>query len=136
MDFIVINDRAEKLATLTPDCELPKPVFTSGQATLYGEIVCIDEVDAKVEAKLISGITIYCHYEVSLASHLGSLLHNTVGLEGKARWNSRTFEIAEFLVTGIVPYEATSLGESFESLKWIKKFKHENEHNYRGEECF
>lgn len=118
-DFIVTNGRVEKLATLTPDFELPKPIYLIGQTTIFGEIVRVGGVEPKVEVKAISGQTIYCPFDISLASQLGSLLYQLVGLEGEARWDSRTHEIVDFLVTGISPYRNTPLLEAFQSLSEI-----------------
>jgi len=131
-DFIVINGRAEKLATLTPDYEIPKPVFISGQTTVYGQIVRVGGVEPKVEVKLISGITIYCPFDVSLASRLGSLLYNTVGLNGEAHWNPRTYEIEEFRVTDIAPYKETPLVEAFQSISKIAGKYYDDIENVTG----
>jgi hypothetical protein len=118
-DFIVINGRAETLATLTPDYELPKPAFLIGQTTVYGEIVRVGGVEPKVEVKLISGATIYCPFDISLASLLGSLLYKLVGLEGEARWDPRTHEIDDFRVIGVSPFRDGSVVEAFQSLSNI-----------------
>ena len=118
-DFIVANGKVEILATLTPDFELPRPIYLNGQTTIFGEIVRVGGVEPKVEVKLISGQTIYCPFDISLASRLGSLLYQLVGLEGEAKWDPRTYEIEDFRLTGISPYRDTPLPEAFQSLSEI-----------------
>jgi hypothetical protein len=118
-DFIVINGRSETLATLTPDFEIPKSIYLNGQTTIFGEIVRVGGVEPKVEVKTISGKTIYCPFEFSLASQLGSLLYKLVGLDGDARWDARTFEIEEFRVTSISEYRQTPLIDAFQSLSEV-----------------
>ncbi len=115
-DFIIVNGKSKTLATLTPDFELPKPVYLTGQTTVFGEIVRVGGVEPKVEIKTISGQTIYCPFDFSLASQLGALLYQLVGLDGVARWNARTFEIEDFRVTGISEYRNSSLIDTFQSL--------------------
>jgi len=115
-DFIVINGKSKNLATLTADFELPKPGFISGETTIYGEIVRVGGVEPKVEVKTISGQTLYCPFEFELASQLGALLYQLVGLDGDARWNTQNFEIEDFRVTGISDFRNTPLLEAFQSL--------------------
>lgn len=118
-DFIVLNGKSKTLATLTPDFELPKTVYITGQTTIYGEIVRVGGVEPKVEVKMISGQTIYCPFEIGLASQLGALLYQLVGLDGDARWNTQNFEIEDFRVTAVSDYRNTSLVDAFQSLSDI-----------------
>jgi hypothetical protein len=118
-DFIVINGKSKNLATLTADFELPKPGFISGETTIYGEIVRVGGVEPKVEVKTISGKTLYCPFEFELASQLGALLYQLVGLDGDARWNTQNFEIEDFRVTGISDFRNTPLVEAFQSLSEV-----------------
>jgi len=118
-DFIVVNGISRNLATLTSDFELPKPVHITGQTTIYGEIVRVGGVEPKVEIKTISGQTLYCPFEIELASQLGSLLYQLVGLDGNARWNTQNFEIEDFRVTGISIYRDIPMIEAFQSLSEI-----------------
>ncbi len=118
-DFIVINGKSKNLATLTVDFELPKPGFISGETTIYGEIVRVGGVEPKVEVKTISGQTLYCPFEFELASQLGALLYQLVGLDGDARWNTQNFEIEDFRVTGISDFRNTPLLEAFQSLSEV-----------------
>ncbi len=118
-DFIVVNGKSKNLATLTPDFELPKPGHITGQTTIYGEIVRVGGVEPKVEVKLISGQTLYCPFDFELASQLGVLLYQMVGLDGDARWNTQNFEIEDFRVTGISDYRNVPLSDAFQSLSEI-----------------
>jgi len=118
-DFIIINGKSRSLATLTSDFELPKPVYITGKTTIYGEIVRVGGVEPKVEVKTISGETLYCPFEFELASQLGSLLYQLIGLDGDARWNTQNFEIEDFRVTGISNYRDIPLIEAFQSLSEI-----------------
>lgn len=118
-DFIIVNGKSKTLATLTPDFEIPKQVYITGQTTVYGEIVRVGGVEPKVEVKTISGQTIYCPFEIELASQLGALLYQLVGLDGVARWNAQNFEIEEFRVTGVSEYRNGSLIDAFQSLREI-----------------
>lgn len=118
-DFMIINGKSNTLATLTPDFEIPKQVYIAGQTTVYGEIVRVGGVEPKVEVKTISGQTIYCPFEIELASQLGALLYQLVGLDGVARWNAKNFEIEEFRVTGVSEYRNGSLIDAFQSLSEI-----------------
>ena len=122
VDFIVVNGKPKNLATLTPDFELPTPVYITGQTTIYGEIVRVGGVDPKVEIKTISGQTLFCPFEIGLASQLGSLLYQLVGLDGDARWDTQNFEIEDFRVTGITDYRDTPLIEAFRSLSEISDY--------------
>lgn len=118
-DFIVVNGKSKNLATLTSDFELPKPTYITGQTTIYGEIVRVGGVEPKVEVKTISGQTLYCPFEFELASRLGALLYQLVGLDGDARWNTHNFEIEDFRVTGISNFSDTPIVEAFQSLSEV-----------------
>lgn len=118
-DFVVVNGKSKTLATLTPDFEIPKPVYLTGQTRIFGQIVRVGGVEPKVEVKTISEKTLYCPFEIELASQLGARLYQLVGLDGVARWNAQNFEIEEFRVTGISEYQNSSLLDAFQSLSEI-----------------
>jgi hypothetical protein len=118
-DFIVVNGKSKTLATLTPEFELPKPGYITGQTTIYGKIVRVGGVDPKVEVKTISEQTLYCPFEVELASQLGARLYQLVGLNGEARWNTHSLEIIDFRVTEISDYQETSIVDAFQSLSEV-----------------
>jgi hypothetical protein len=115
----VVNGKPKTLATLTPDFEIPKPGYITGQTTIYGEVVRVGGVEPKVEIKTIAGQTLYCPFELKLASQLGALLYQLIGLDGDARWNTQSFEIEDFRVTGISEYRDISLIDAFQSLSAI-----------------
>lgn len=118
-DFIVVNGHSETIATLTSSFVIPKPTYINGQTTIYGQIVRVGGVEPKVEVKTISGQTIFCPFDVSLASELGALLYQLAGLNGLAKWDAQTFEIQEFRVTSISNFRDTSVVEAFQSLTEI-----------------
>lgn len=115
-DFIVVNGKSTTLATLTPDFEMPSPAYLTGQTTIFGQIVRVGGVEPKVEVKTLSEKTLYCPFQIELASQLGARLYQLVGLNGDARWNAQNFEIEEFRVTGISDYQNSSLVDAFQSL--------------------
>lgn len=118
-DFVIVNGKSKTLATLTSDFELPKPIYLTGQTTIFGQIVRVGGVEPKVEVKTISEQTLYCPFEIELASQLGARLYQLVGLNGTARWNAQNYEIEDFRVTGISEYQSSSLVDAFQSLSEI-----------------
>lgn len=116
-DLIAPNGAKRVLITLTPDLRLPRPSMLVGETVIYGQIVRVGGVEPKVEIKTINGKTLFCPFDRTLASELGALLYQVVGLKGTAKWDSRSGDIVDFRVTSLLPYRKSSLTETFRQLR-------------------
>jgi len=119
VDLILVNGKPETLATITPDLEIPKPSYITGETTIYGQIVRVGGAEPKVEIRIISGKVLYCPFEITLAPELGALLYKNVGLKGDAKWDTATYEISEFKALAVTDYRETSITDAFAELRSV-----------------
>jgi len=110
---------AEVLATIGPDVDIPPAPRVSGITTIYGQVVNAGGKEPNVHVDLADGTRVTCWGTTAQVKQLASRLYTTVGIEGTARWDSETFEILDFHIIGITPYEEAPLDELFSEIRQV-----------------
>jgi len=116
-DLIVSNGKRKTLATIPSDFEVPKSNYIEGHTTIYGTLVRVGGVEPKAEIKTVNERTIFCPFPRELASQLGGLLYQEVGVTGQAKWDSTTYQLVEFRIQGLTAYQQTSISQAFAELR-------------------
>lgn len=96
----------EPIAKITPETIIPKTILVEGTTSLLAEVIRVGGKHPRVMLGLASGKTLYCDVPERIAQDLGHKLYNTVTLEGRARWNSKTLEVVEFQVYDVHEFSA------------------------------
>lgn len=114
-DFVIRNGSRKIVATITPETRFQKPKRLNGITTVYGKVIRVGGRTPRVMIGLLNGKTLFCETKQDIAESLGSKLYKTVGLTGKAFWDS-SLNIEDFTIQEVIPYEDKSFGEAIRIL--------------------
>lgn len=96
----------------------PKETLVTGESTLYGQLVRLggrNEISADIKP-LDDGQLIHCRLTQELARELSPKLYSDVGVNGIATWDINTYDIKNFTITEILPYEGTDIVNAMKNL--------------------
>jgi hypothetical protein len=94
----------------------PKPVYITGETTLYGIVKRVGGNTPTVLIQTLDGNHISCQVDEILARKLGKSLYTKVGLIGIAKWNVADSAIKAFKIKKMTAYQETPLSEAFSRL--------------------
>ncbi len=104
-------------ATITPATNIEVPAPVTGETTIYGKVLRVGGKKPKVMFELTEGGIIYCNADMHTVKKLGEKLYAVVGITGIGYWNSASYELEEFKITGITEYDdSVAVTESFSKL--------------------
>jgi hypothetical protein len=106
-------------AEVAVDREIPAPKREAikGATTILARCMRVGGVEPRVELRLPNRQALLnVDITETLAIQLGSRVYQDVVLAGEATWDPHTWEITEFSVTSISPYESMPLDVSFREL--------------------
>lgn len=111
------------LAEITSDTQIAPSVLVSGKTTIYGKLFMVGGKDPNIHIETPSGESMICKVNISQAIFLANKLYSWVGLKGKARWDSKFFQIRDFEVEEIIDFEPGKTGQTLTDLgKSIGKY--------------
>jgi hypothetical protein len=77
----------------------------------------------RAQLRLLNGTLFTCNitqkYEFRIARELGQQLYSTVGVRGKAQWDTRDMSLQYFLIEEVTPYRRKAFSESVAALSDI-----------------
>ena len=106
------------LAEITADTQIITGSLVTGKTTVYGRIFLVGGKDPNIHIETPSGEKMICKVNMQQAKLLANKLYSWVGLSGKARWDSKYFQIQDFEVEEIIDYEP---GSTLNTLQEISK---------------
>ncbi len=114
----LIHNEFSTETTVRLDADLlPQLPLISGTTTLFGICLRVGGMKPTAAIKPLSGgRTIYAQASEEIARRLAARLYEEVVLEGSAVWRSDTWEIKEFSISRLVPYQRQNLEQSFKEL--------------------
>lgn len=89
----------KKLAEITKDTIIPKPIKISGLTEISAKILRVGGKLPKAMLELHDGNIIYCGIPENLAKDLGRKLYEVVIFSGLAVWDAETITIEDFTIT-------------------------------------
>jgi len=105
------------LAEITSETQISPTSLITGETTIYGRIFAVGGIVPNVHIETPSGEKLICKVNLQLAKVLANRLYGWVGLIGKARWDSKFFQIQDFEIEEILDYEPGSTLKTIEELK-------------------
>lgn len=96
------------LAEITDATQITPASLIAGKTTVYGKIFQVGGLVPNIHIETPSGEHLICKVTLSQAKSLANKLYSWVGLSGKARWDSKFFQIQDFEVEEIIDYEPGS----------------------------
>ncbi len=94
------------------------PVMVSGSTSLLARCLRVGGVEPKAEIRTLKDDRLL-HVAISetLARELAKRLYDVVLLEGQATWSAETWEVKDFKVTGVQPYQKMPVSNAFGELR-------------------
>ena len=108
-------------AVIEPGEEIPppsSPVMISGSTNILARCLRVGGVTPKAEIRVLKDNKII-HVVISedMAKELAKRLYDIVLLEGQATWDTETWEIKDFKVSGVQPYRKMPVSGAFSELR-------------------
>jgi hypothetical protein len=106
-------------SVVSSDRLIPKPnrKIVAGTTAIIGRCVRVGGATSpKATINLDAGGTLYIDVSESIAKQLGTRLYETVSIEGHAKWDSESMDIAEFCADQVTPYHRTPLLAGLQAL--------------------
>ncbi len=105
--------------TINPDTKYVVPLqsHVEGETVIYGEIERVGGKTPQVVIRISENQTIAAKCSRKMAELLSPHLYKTRGLKGIAKWRLEDFEIVEFMVTDLEPYEAIPIERALSDLR-------------------
>jgi hypothetical protein len=93
------------------------PPRLQGTTTVHARCLRVGGVEPKAELRLsTSGALLYASLSEEDAKALARRLYEEVVLEGRATWDAETWEIEDFRILGVSPYQTTDPVLAFKEL--------------------
>jgi hypothetical protein len=88
-----------------------------GETVIYGEVqIAGGKKSARTTIKINDEYTISFEVNKEIAKQLAAQLYNTVGIQGEAEWDRKTYRILDFKAKSVIILEEKSLDETFKEL--------------------
>ncbi len=94
----------------------PPAPHVEGTTTIYGRCIRVGGIKPKAEIRLYQGDVLYITVSEAMAKELARSLYEDVCIEGRARWNTEDWTIAEFEGRRISEFRATDPVTAFQKL--------------------
>ena len=114
-------DGLPPLATITPETHITSIATIRGNTSVYGLIFSIGGMDPNVHIELADGSRLICKISRIQAKALAEKLYSWVGFRGLAKWDTRQYQIQEFIVQDIIDYEPGSTLKTLNELSGVMK---------------
>ena len=103
-------------ARITPSTVIRATPPLRGMTTIYGQVIRVGGRDPRLMFETLAGEVVYCNIKRSLAKQLGQSLYSTVGLIGRAEWDSTDLSLLSFGANEVIKYERKSAVSTLQEL--------------------
>jgi len=106
-------------ATISKEKQIPPappPSYIEGTTSIYGRCIRVGGIIPKAEIQLYQGGILYITVSEAMAKELARSLYEDVCIEGRARWKTEDWTIAEFEGRRISEFRATDPVTAFQKL--------------------
>lgn len=120
-----LHSAGQATAVIEPGEEIPSAassVMVSGSTNILARCLRVGGVTPKAEIRTLKDNKLL-HVVISetLAKELAKRLYEVVSLEGRATWSAETWEIKDFQVSAVQPYQKMPISNAFNELRETTK---------------